>query len=67
MSMVVRLIFLVWSSCLGDIFHDFLLIKRDHWERLCVSEAVRFKCFFPLEPKPFPGLIVGTAETGRGS
>ena len=37
--MVMRLIFLVWSSYLGDIY-DFLLIKRDHWAWFCVSEAV---------------------------
>ena len=36
----------------------FLLIKWDHWWWPCVSEAMHFKCYFLLEPKPFLGLAV---------
>ena len=42
-----------------ETIHDFLIFLWDHWLWLCVSEAVLFKCCFPLEPKPFSGLTVG--------
>ena len=46
------LIFMVWCGCLGDIY-EFLLNMKDHRLWLCLSEAMHFKCCFPLEPKAF--------------
>ena len=51
--LMFNLVLLLWRRFV--IIH---IIMWDHWLWLCVSEAVRFKCGFPLEPKPFPGLTV---------